>query len=111
MKLAFVHEYLNQYGGAERVLEILGAMFPNAPIFTTIYDSQLTRGVFNEREVRTSFLQNIPGAKKYHHAFSPLMPLAVEQFDLSHFDIAFSIASSFAKGIITKPSTHHISYC
>jgi glycosyltransferase involved in cell wall biosynthesis len=111
MKLAFVHEYLNQYGGAERVLEVLGEQFPNAPIYTTLYDPRSTNGVFEGKEIRTSFLQKIPGAKRYHHAFSALMPLAVEQFDISGFDKAFSVAASFAKGIITKPHTEHICYC
>jgi glycosyltransferase involved in cell wall biosynthesis len=111
MKIAFVHDYLNQYGGAERVLQVLCAMFPEAPIYTTVYDADATGRVFEGRVIRTSFLQKIPGARQYHRLFPWLMPLAVEQFDLSAYDIVFSISSSFAKGIITKPSTRHICYC
>ncbi len=111
MKIAFVHEYLNQYGGAERVLQVLCAMFPRAPIYTAVYDPVATGGVFEGRIIRTSFLQRVPLAKRYHHAFSMLMPYAFEQFDTSSFDVVFSISASFAKGIITKPNVRHICYC
>jgi glycosyltransferase involved in cell wall biosynthesis len=111
MKIAFVHDYLNQYGGAERVLQVLCSMFPDAPIHTTVYDPERTGHVFDDRVIRTSFLQRIPGASRYHHLFPWLMPLAVEQFDFSEYDVVFSISSSFAKGIITKPGTRHICYC
>lgn len=111
MKIAFVHDYLNQYGGAERVLQVLCDMFPHAPIYTTLYDEKATRGVFANRVIRTSFLQHVPLARRYHHVFSLLMPLAVEQLDTSSFDVVLSVSSSFAKGIITNPSTRHICYC
>lgn len=111
MKPAIVHEYLNQYGGAERVLQVLCAMLPNAPIYTTLYDKALTGGVFEGRSIRTSFIQNLPLSRKYHHLYSPLMPLAVERFDVSAFDTILSVSASFAKGIITGPDTRHICYC
>ena len=106
-----VHDYLNQYGGAERVLEVLCEIFPDAPIYTLLYDERATGGVFRDREVHTSFLQKFPFARKHHRIFPLLMPLAVEQFDLSYFDIVLSISASFAKGVITKPHTKHINYC
>ena len=111
MKIAFVHDYLNQYGGAERVLEVLCELFPHAPIYTTLYDAQATRQAFSGRTVRTSFMQRLPFVTKYHHAFPFLMPLAMEQFDLSSFDVVLSVSHSFAKGIITNPGTRHICYC
>ncbi|MDP3954215.1 MAG: glycosyltransferase [bacterium] len=111
MRVALVHEYLNQYGGAERVLEILCEIFPDAPIYTLVYDEKATGGVFKDKEIHTSFIQKIPFSRKHHRAFPLLMPLAVEQFDLSYFDVVISNAHSFAKGIITKPHTRHISYC
>jgi glycosyltransferase involved in cell wall biosynthesis len=111
MRIAFVHEYLNQFGGAERVLQVLCAMFPEAPIYTLFYDSEATGGVFEGREIRTSFLQKAPFISRYHRFFPLLMPLAVEQFDFSDFDLVFSISSSFSKGIITGPKTRHICYC
>mgnify|MGYP001589875155 CR=1 FL=1 len=111
MKIAFVHEYLNQFGGAERMLQVLCAMYPDAPIYTLFYDANATGRVFEGREIRTSFLQKIPFIKQYHYFFPLLMPLAVEQFDFSEFDLVISISASFAKGIITKPQTKHICYC
>ncbi|MBX4190075.1 glycosyltransferase [Candidatus Parcubacteria bacterium] len=110
MKIALVHEYLNQFGGAERMLQVLCDLFPHAPIYTLIYDEKATRGLFKNRTIKTSFLQKFPFSKSHHQLFPVLMPLAVEQFDFSEFDIVISISASFAKGIITKPSTRHVSY-
>lgn len=115
MKIALVHEYLNQFGGAERILLTLCTIFPDAPIFTLFYDKNATGGVFEGRDIRTSFLQNTPFVKKHHRSFPLLMPLAIEQFDFSPpgggFDVVISISASFAKGIITKPNTKHICFC
>ena len=111
MKLALVHDYLTQFGGGERVLEALSDMYPDAPIYTLIYDERATGGVFKGKKIVTSFLQKIPFTKKYHRVFPMLMPLAIEQFDFSEFDTVLSVSASFAKGIITKPSTRHINYC
>ncbi|MBI4117199.1 MAG: glycosyltransferase, partial [Parcubacteria group bacterium] len=111
MKIALVHDYLTQLGGGERVLAEFCEMFPEAPIFTLIYDDKRTDGVFKNKKIYTSFLQKIPGSKKYFRGFVWLMPLAVEQFDFFDFDIVISVSHSFGKGIITKPSTKHICYC
>lgn len=111
MRIALVHDYLIQYGGAERVLEAFCELFPHAPIFTIIYDETLTRGAFRGRNIITSYLQKIPFSRSRHRFFPLLMPFAVEQFDLSRFDVVLSDSASFAKGVITKPSTLHISYC
>ncbi len=111
MRVALVHEYMVQYGGAERVLEVFREIFPNAPIFTLLYDPESTHGKFQNADIRVSFLQKIPFAKKYHRLFPALMPLAIEQFDLSYYDLVISDSSSFAKGIITLPKTKHICYC
>jgi len=111
MRIAFVHEYLNQFGGAERVLQVLASIFPDAPIYTLFYDSEATGRVFEGKEIRTSFLQKIPFINKYHRFFPLFMPTAIEQFNFSQFDVVISISASFAKGIITKPGTRHICYC
>ena len=111
MRIAFVHEYLNQFGGAERTLATLVSMFPEAPIYTLLYDEKATRGVFRSRKVQTSFLQKFPMAISHHEWYPALMPLAIEQFDFSQFDVVVSISASFAKGVITKPQTRHICYC
>lgn len=111
MKIALVHDYLTQYGGGERVLEALAGMFPEAPIYTLVYDERATGGAFRGREIHTSFLQHLPFTKRHHRMFPLLMPLAIEQFDLSEYDVALSVSASFAKGIVTKPGTRHINYC
>ena len=111
MNVALVHDYLNQYGGAERVLEALAEVFDNAPIYTLIYDSKITDKIFPGRKIQASFLQKIPFIKSHHRFFPPLMPLAVEKFDLSHYDLVISDSAAFSKGIITNPETLHICYC
>lgn len=111
MRVAIIHDYLNQYGGGERVLGTLCEIFPRARIFTLIYDEALTGRAFADRTIHTSFIQKIPLAKKYHRVLPMLMPFAVEQFDLSGYDLVISNSASFAKGVITKPHTRHISYC
>ncbi len=111
MKIAFVHEYLNQFGGAERMLASLCELFPRAPIYTLLYDEGATKGLFKDRVVRTSFLQKFPFAKRHHQFYPALMPLAIEQFDFRGFDLVVSVSASFAKGVITGPETRHICYC
>ncbi len=110
MKIALVHDYLVQYGGAERVLECFSELFPYAPIYTLVYDKKAMHGVFEEKNIQTSYLQKIPFASKQHRLFPPLMPSAIEQFDFSKYDIVLSDSASFAKGIITGPETLHICY-
>lgn len=110
MKIALVHDYLVQYGGAERVLEAFTELYPYAPIYTLIHDKEAMHGVFDDKRIYTSFLQKLPFSRKRHRFFPPLMPLAIEQFDFSKYDIVLSDSSSYAKGIITRPETLHISY-
>lgn len=111
MKVALVHDYLVQYGGAERVLEAFTEIFPKAPIFTMVYDKHLMNGAFKDRKIYTSFLQKIPFIGSHHRLFPLLMPMAIEQFDLSGFDVVLSDSNSYAKGVLTSPSTLHITYC
>jgi len=110
MKIALVHDYLIQYGGAERVLECFVELFPYAPIYTLVYDEALTHGRFKNSRIHTSFLQNFPLSKRRHRLFPPLMPIAIEEFDFSKYDIVLSDSSSYAKGIITRPETLHLCY-
>lgn len=109
-KIALVHDYLVQYGGAERVLECFTELFPNAPIYTLVYNKEFMHGVFEGKNIKTSFIQKIPFAKKYHRIFPQFMPMAIEQFDFSMYDLVLSDSSSYAKGIITGPGTLHICY-
>ena len=111
MKIALVHDYLIQYGGAERVLESFCELFPRAPIYTLVYNEKILGDVFGKREIRTSFLQKIPFSRSEHHLFPILMPMAIEQFDLSHYDVILSDSASYAKGVITSPKALHICYC
>ena len=111
MKVALVHDYLVQYGGAERVLECFAEIFPKAPIFTMVYDKKLMKGAFADRKIITSFLQKIPFVGSHHRLFPLLMPMAIESFDLSEFDLILSDSNSYAKGAITAPRALHICYC
>ncbi len=111
MKVALVHDYLSQDGGAERVVDALQDMWPDAPLFTLFYDRTSAHPRFQKRRITTSFLQKIPGIKKYYQWMLPLMPYATESYDLSEFDVVISSTSAFAKGIIIHPGTIHICYC
>lgn len=110
MKIALVHDYLVQYGGAERVLEAFTEIFPYAPIYTIIYDKDAMHGVFDGKRIYTSYLQKFPFARKKHRLFPLLMPIAIEQFNFDDYDVVLSDSSSYAKGIITGPNTLHICY-
>lgn len=110
MRVALVHDYLVQYGGAERVLECFAELYPRAPIYTLIYDKSAMHGVFVGKKIRTSFIQKLPFARKRHRAFPQFMPMAIEQFDFSGYDVVLSDSSSYAKGAITGPDTLHICY-
>ncbi len=88
----------------------LHKMFPEAPIFTSIYNPKKLKG-FEKANIHTSFIQKLPFAKNHHQLYLGLMPMAYELFDLSEFDIVISSSHSCAKGVITKPETLHICYC
>lgn len=112
MRVAIVHDYLTHMGGGERVLIALAKAFPDAPIFTLVHDVGAANLPINPDRIRTSFLQKFPGARRSHRYLPlALMPLAVEQFDLSSFDVVISNAHSFGKGVLIRPGTLHISYC
>lgn len=110
MKVALVHEHLAQDGGAERVVQVLMRMFPSAPLYTLVYNAQRANPFFRGKDIRTSFLQKMPGGARYYQWYLTLMPTAIEQLDLRDFDVVISSASAFAKGIITDPTTLHICY-
>lgn len=111
-KVALVHDFLLKLGGAERVLKILSDIFPEAPIYTLLYDKKKVGEVFDEARVRTSELQKQPAIiRKRQKYLLHCMPRAVEKFDFSGFDIVLSSSSAFAHGIITNSNTKHICYC
>jgi glycosyltransferase involved in cell wall biosynthesis len=111
MRVAITTDWLYTFGGAERVLLELHEIFPDAPLYTSIYDPSGLPERMRGWDVRPSFLQRIPFARRKHQAFLPLMPLAFEQFDLSEFDVVLTMSSACAKGVITRPGSLNICYC
>ena len=111
MQVALVHDYLNQMGGAERVVLALHEIFPDAPLYTSIYDPKRVDAAFQKIDVRTTFMQKLPLVKKHHQPFLPLYPFAMERLDLRGYDLVLSSSSAFGKGVITRPETMHICYC
>ncbi|GAC1344011.1 MAG: glycosyltransferase family 4 protein [Ktedonobacteraceae bacterium] len=111
MKVALVHDYLNQMGGAERVVMALHEIYPDAPIYTSIYDPKLVDPAFRKMDIRTSFMQKFPMVTKHHQPYLPFYPFAMESLDLRGYDLVLSSSSAFGKGVITRPETMHICYC
>jgi len=111
-KIAIIHDFLTYFGGAERVLMSLHKLYPEAPIYTLLYDQKKMKQYFPEAKIRTSFLNRLPKfIRKRKKYLLPFMPTAAETFDLRDFDVVISSSSSFVKGIITKPKAIHICYC
>ena len=111
MKVAIIHEWLDVVAGSERVFAELLACFPQADLFTLVdFLPPESRGFLQGRTVRTSFLQHMPLARRHFRLYLPLMPLAVEQFDLSGYDLILSSSHAVAKGVITGPDQVHVSY-
>ncbi|MDQ2808234.1 MAG: glycosyltransferase [Chloroflexota bacterium] len=111
MKVALVHDYLTQYGGAEKVLEALHALYPTAPVYTSIYTPDTLPPHFREWTIRTSFMQRAPLFRRRHQFGLLFYPTAFEQFDFSGYDLVISSSSAWAKGVITGPRTTHVTYC
>ena len=112
-KVALVQDDLVQWGGAERILLGLSEIYPNAPIYTSVFDqdNQTLKRLFGSKKIITSFLQKIPGWRTLYKPLLPFYGLAFEQFDFSQFNLVISQTTRFAKSIITKPETKHICYC
>lgn len=110
MKVAIVTDWLTSRGGAEKVIFQILKIFPDAEIFTSVYEPK-NFPELKDRKVHTTFINKFPFSKKKHPLFVSFMPLAFESFDLSKFDLVISSNVACSKGIITKPETLHISYC
>ena len=111
MKIAIVHDWLTTYAGAEKVLEEILKLYPKADIFTIVdFLPEKDRRFLQGHEITTSFIQNLPFAKTKYRSYLSLMPLAVEQFNLSSYDLIISSSHAVAKGVITGPNQIHISY-
>lgn len=110
MKLALVHDYLNQRGGAERVFAHFAEAWPQAPIYTALYDERVNGRVFPRRRVRASYLARVPGANRAFRLLAPFYPRAFEQFDFSGYDAIVSSTTAWAKGIRVPPGAVHVCY-
>lgn len=111
MKTAIVHEWFVTYVGSEKVVEQLLALYPEADIFTLVdFLPASEREFLKGRKIHTSFIQKLPLAKKYYRQYLPWMPLAIEQFDLSEYELIISSSHAVAKGVLTAPDQLHISY-
>ena len=111
MKVAIIHDWLVVYGGAEKVLEEILKLFPDADIFSLVdFLPKDKRDFILNKKVNTSFIQKLPKAKTKYRSYLPFMPMAIEQLDLSKYDLIISSSHCVAKGIITGPDQIHISY-
>jgi len=111
LKVAIVYDRVNKFGGAERVLLALHEMFPEAPLYTSVYDEKRASWAKVFPKIYTSFLQKIPILRNYHELMGWLMPLAFESFNFKDYDLVISVTSEAAKGIITGTNTLHVCYC
>jgi len=110
-RIAIVHDWLVTYAGAERVLEQILRCYPEADLFSLVdFLPDQGRGFILDKPVTTSFVQRLPFARKKYRTYLPLMPLAVEQFDVSGYDLVISSSHAVAKGILTGPEQLHLSY-
>jgi len=110
-KIAIVHDYLNQYGGAEKVIEAFHEIYPDVPIYTSIFLPENLPASFQRMDVRPSFMQKLPGLKKHFKKYLLLYPRAVESFDLREYDVILSSSSAFAKGARVPERARHVCYC
>lgn len=110
-RVALVHFWLLGMRGGEKVLEALCRMFPQADIFTHVYNPDAISETIKKHKIHTTFINRLPKARKLYQTYLPLMPLALDQLDLSGYDLVISSESGPAKGIVTSPDAAHICYC
>jgi glycosyltransferase involved in cell wall biosynthesis len=110
-RVALIHDFLLDLRGAERVFLALCGIYPDAPIFTPVYDEKGTEGRFAHREIRTSFLQKLRPTERTFRGLLPFYPSAIESFDLSGYDLIVSSSSAWAHAVIYDESAVHVSYC
>lgn len=112
MKVAIIHDWLVTYAGAERVLEQILNVYPEADLYSLVdFIPKENRNFIKDKKVNTSFIQKFPFAKTKYRHFLPFMPLAIEQFDLSQYDLVISSSHAVAKGVITGPDQLHVCMC
>ncbi len=110
-RIALIHDWLNQLGGAENVLEELVRMFPGAPVFTSMYASEIMPAAYRAWDIRTTFMQHLPGVTTHHQAYMPVYPLAFSRLDLRGYDLILSNKSGFCHGVPVPSGATHVCYC
>lgn len=110
LKVALVHDWLVGRGGGERVLYDIHTLFPDAPIYTLVYDQDKAPEWCKECDIRTTYIQKWPGAKSHHKLLLSFMPKAWEALDLTEYDLVISCCASCCKGVITRPDALHVCY-
>ena len=110
-RVALIHYWLVRMRGGERVLERMLSLFPNADIFTHVYDPASVSEIIRSHNVSTTFIQKLPASRQHYQKYLPLMPMALEELDLSRYDLVISCEAGPAKGVITGPDTAHLCYC
>ncbi|HJZ81239.1 MAG TPA: glycosyltransferase [Pyrinomonadaceae bacterium] len=110
-RIALVHDYFVEFGGAERVVEAMHDSFPSSPLYTTVALPQMLPGRLRAADIRTSALQHLPSMESRFRHYFMLYPLAVERFDLSVYDLIFSSSSGYAKGVRRRRNAIHVCYC
>ena len=113
-RMALVHDWLNQMGGAENVLEELVDLFPGAPVYTSMYAPERMPDAYRQWDIRTSFMQHLPGVTTHHQRYLPLYPQAFQRTDLSDYDLVLSNKSGFCHGVTTARDGRkalHVCYC
>ena len=110
MRVALVHDWLVTMGGAERVLEEIAKMYPDAPIFTGVVDYNKLSPYLKTRQIIPTLVQKWPKATRFYNRYLPLLMYGFEQLDLSQYDLVISSSAAVAKGVITRAETVHVSY-
>ena len=110
-RVALIHDWLNQVGGAENVLETLVRMYPGAPVFTSMYAPEKMPAQYRQWDIRTSFMQRLPGVTAHHQAYMPIYPLAFSRMELTGYDLILSNKSGFCHGVPAPTEATHICYC
>jgi glycosyltransferase involved in cell wall biosynthesis len=110
-RTALVHDWLNQIGGAENVLETLAGMFPAAPVFTSMYAPDKMPAAYRQWDIHTTFMQRLPGVTTHHQAYMPIYPVAFSRVDLRGYDLVLSNKSGFCHGVPVPGGATHVCYC
>ena len=111
MKVALVHDWIAGMRGGEKVLEVFCELFPHAHLYTLLHNKGSASDTIENMDIRTSFIQHLPLAKRKYRYFLPVFPTAIERFDLRGYDVVLSSSHCVAKGVMTGPHTLHVCYC